>query len=294
MRLKKAFTLIEMLVVIAIIAILAGIIFPVFIRTKDAAWRAGDISNMNAIRTALQLYRVDQGGYPPALLGYVSTYTPGGNDVIPAGLIKGFLYPKRVDSIKTFQPAFNKFAESDTTTALWPHQDSSALGSHPIVDTDGDGKVTASDDKIGARQAYGYPANTLPVCRGGQPCSTVDQQLQFYKVSGYDVSEEKDLSTGVKHFELRYALFWSNWTIGSGMDPDYNLPYGNGSGYDDPRQLGYSEPPETTVVTWNDYFRDYQGNNIVNAKRDIVLFLGGSARPYASNLVADRSWRIMP
>src|SRR5579862_4833867 len=83
---KTAFTLIELLVVIAIIAILAAIIFPVFMRAKEAAYRAGDLSNMNALRNGLQLYRADQEAYPPQLLGYVTLYASGPqmNQVIPA------------------------------------------------------------------------------------------------------------------------------------------------------------------------------------------------------------------
>lgn len=290
MRLNKAFTLIELLVVIAIIAILSAILFPVMSRAKDAAFRSGDISNMNALRSALQLYRLDQGGYPPALLGYVTTYTQGGTDTVPADLIKGFLYPKRIESIKTFQPAYNKSGLLDTTTAVWPNKDGRPLGVGAIVDTNGDGKVTNADDKMGSRQAFG-PADGN-VCKGGAPGCAVANQLQFYKLSGYDVAQVDD--NGTKRFELHYALFWTNWAINSGNDPDYGVAWGNGSSYDDPRQLGYSDPPDTTPITWNTYFRDYQGGKLVAAKRDIALFVGGAARPFASNWTNERSWRIMP
>jgi prepilin-type N-terminal cleavage/methylation domain-containing protein len=294
MRLKKAFTLIELLVVIAIIAILAAIIFPVFARAKDAAYRSGDIANMNALRSALQLYRIDQGGYPPALLGYVTTYTPGGTDTIPANLLPaGYLYPKRIESINIFKPAYNKHNYLDTTTAFWPTRDLRPLGQAPIVDTDGDGKVTVADDKIGARQAYG-PLDG-PVCANNTPGCAGGQELQFYAMDGYDVSENTHTG-GPNRFELRYSLFFSNWSIGpsSVNDPDFGVPWGNGSSYDDPRQLGYSDPPETTPVTWNDYFRDYNAGQLVKSRRDIVLFLGGGAKAFASNLVDDRAWRIMP
>ena len=64
---------------------------------------------------------------------------------------------------------------------------------------------------------------------------------------------------------------------------------------DDPRQLGYTDPPENTVVTWNSYFRDYGPGTIVERNRnDIVLFLNGSARPYDSRDLAERSWRVLP
>lgn len=290
MRLKNAFTLIELLVVIAIIAILAAIIFPVFSRAKDAAFRSGDIANMNAIRTALQLYKADQGGYPPQLLGYVTTYTPGGTDTVPAELVKGFLYPKRVDSINVFKPAYNKFGSIDITTAVWPEMDRRAVGQAPIVDTNGDGQITIADDVAGARQAYNYVDNPLPVCFGGVPCSTTSQQIQLYRLSGYDVTQVKDVN-GASQYELRYALFWSNFAIG---DPNVDPLYGQGSANDDPRQLGYNDPPDNTPITWNTYFRDFVSGQLQPGRRDLVVFTGGAARPFASDVLNSRSWRVVP
>lgn len=292
MRQKKAFTLIELLVVIAIIAILAAIIFPVFARAKMAGFKSGDMANMNSLRSALQLYRIDQGGYPPALLGYVTTYTPGGTDTIPASQTKGFLYPKRVDSILAFKPNYNRFGYSDTTHAHWPAAETTALGQRPIVDTDGDGRINAADDKLGARQAYGQNTSEPPVCANNIPCGNAANQLLFYKIDGYDVSDRRP--TGGR-FELRYSLFWSNWSIGVGNDPDYGLPWGQGSSYDDPRQLGYADPPETTIVTWNAYFREHDAQrNVVKSRLDLALFLGGGAKAYASNLANDHAFRMMP
>jgi len=102
----------------------------------------------------------------------------------------------------------------------------------------------------------------------------------FYRISGYDVSEIR--AGGATRTELRYTLFWSQFGLASGS-PD-----------DDPRQLGYAEPPESTVITWNTGYREYTGGNPAAGKQDIVLFLGGSARPYDSKLLHERSWRVMP
>jgi hypothetical protein len=82
--------------------------------------------------------------------------------------------------------------------------------------------------------------------------------------------------------ELHYALFWTDWGLGGG-----NLS-------DDPRQLGYTDPPESTVITWNSYFRDYKDGLPVKGRNDIVLFLSGGARNYDSVPVSNQSWRVMP
>jgi prepilin-type N-terminal cleavage/methylation domain-containing protein/prepilin-type processing-associated H-X9-DG protein len=63
LRQRAGFTLIELLVVIAIIAVLAGILFPVFSRARESARRAGCLSNMQQIATAMKAYTTDYGGY---------------------------------------------------------------------------------------------------------------------------------------------------------------------------------------------------------------------------------------
>src|ERR1043166_5557314 len=116
---KTGFTLIELLVVIAIIAILAAIIFPVFMKAKESAYRAGDMSNMNAIRNAMQLYRMDQEAYPPQILGYATYYTSGPQtgQLIPASATRQALYPKRIDAISGLQPAYDRnVSGTDLTT----------------------------------------------------------------------------------------------------------------------------------------------------------------------------------
>lgn len=281
MKRSLGFTLIELLTVIAIIAILSAIIFPVYARAKDSANRSSDITSLNSIRTALQLYRVDQGGYPPALLGYINRYQSGpeAGNVIPANLISGYLYPKRVDNISTFTPVVLRENNRASTTAVWPNQDPRNVGTAPVADLNGDGNKTPADDPAGARQAYG--PNTVVASDPRNPVAASNPALEYYRISGYDVAAVKQ--PGGQRYELRYTLFWSTWGITGG----------NAS--DDPRQLGYSDPPDDTLVTWNSYYRDYDGANAVQRnKRDVALFLGGAARVYDSKDLSDRSWRVTP
>lgn len=286
--------MIEVLAVIAIIAILAALIFPVYGRAKDSALRSDDMAAMNQLRTALQLYYADQGAYPPQLLGYATLYTSGPNigQLIPADQIKSYMFPKRVSSIDIFQSAKNQFNFDQTTTAVYPARDSRPLGT-PVGDLNGDGVVSAADDDCGARQLYG-PGSGLVGEGGGIVDGAPDPVTAvFYKVSGYDVAEVPDaaepdepcdvavpyLGSNGKRFELRYTLFWTEWGLG------------NGNAADDPRQLGYGFPPDDTIITWNSYFRnlDRQGKPV--GSRDIVLFLGGSAKMFGSNVLAQQSWR---
>ena len=280
MRRVAAFTLIELLVVIAIIAILAAIIFPVYASAKNGAYRSDDMASMSGLRSALQLYYTDQGGYPPALLGYVTLYTSGPNagNVIPAGELRSYLYPQRVKALSTFQPAYNRSGPTMTTTAVYPNQDPRPPGTAAELDLNGDGVKDAADDIASARQAYG-PTDGF-VMRGGGVTPDPLLAAHFYMLSGFDAAEVK--SPAGDRFELRYTLFWTNFAI--------NL---NGNAFDDPRQLGYAFPPDETVVTWNSDYRELGADlRPKGGNREIVLFVSGSARPYNSQTVFDRSWRI--
>ena len=53
---QKRFTLLELLVVIGIIAILAGILLPATARVKESGKRTACISNLHQLGTALELY----------------------------------------------------------------------------------------------------------------------------------------------------------------------------------------------------------------------------------------------
>jgi prepilin-type N-terminal cleavage/methylation domain-containing protein len=66
---RCGFTLIEILVVIAIIAILAGILFPVLLRAKESARRTKCASNLRQLGLALQMYAADYDGLIPMTFG---------------------------------------------------------------------------------------------------------------------------------------------------------------------------------------------------------------------------------
>lgn len=67
-RRSHGFTLIELMIVIAIIAILAAILVPNFIRARAQGQVTACKSNMKNIATALEMYSTDNGGRYPAAL----------------------------------------------------------------------------------------------------------------------------------------------------------------------------------------------------------------------------------
>lgn len=56
---KNGFTLVELLVVIGIIALLAGLLFPVFASVKARAKKNTSVSNLKQMYTSIQIYSVD-------------------------------------------------------------------------------------------------------------------------------------------------------------------------------------------------------------------------------------------
>lgn len=72
MRRKKAaegFTLIELMIVIAIIAILAAVAIPNFMQARDRARRTGCVQNLGTWRKVMEMYANDDDGslYPMGL-----------------------------------------------------------------------------------------------------------------------------------------------------------------------------------------------------------------------------------
>jgi prepilin-type N-terminal cleavage/methylation domain-containing protein len=64
---RRAFTLVELLMVIAILALLAALLFPVLAQVRESGRQTACRSNLRQIGLALDLYRQDYNAFPPHL-----------------------------------------------------------------------------------------------------------------------------------------------------------------------------------------------------------------------------------
>ncbi len=80
---NNAFTLIEVMVVVVILAILAAIIVPQVLSRPDQARQVAVKQDILSIENALELYKLDNGNYPSTEQGINALLTKPSGDPIP-------------------------------------------------------------------------------------------------------------------------------------------------------------------------------------------------------------------
>ncbi len=88
-RKSQGFTLIEVMVVVVILGILAAFIVPKIIGRPDEAKVAKVKSDVRALQTALDLYRLDNGVYPTTEQGLKALVSKPTSDPIPTAWRQG-------------------------------------------------------------------------------------------------------------------------------------------------------------------------------------------------------------
>lgn len=260
----RGFTLIELLTVIAIIAILAAILFPVAATVREQARASDCMSKMHQLWVAANVYRSDEGAFPPALYGYpeyqavnavsgqcdpkLSSGVPYGTDasqpcaaqppVSADRIINGFLYPEQTKDSNLVKCADNVFTSNvvpQNGIYTVAHYTTTPPPQWPVNIT-WIGKVLAD---------YGCPTDAYGTvdCFVGGP---YDKMAKFYYTwDSYDIGPAVDAKNnsiilgGTQIFDKHYSPDWS----------------GVRGANDLPNQLKYSNPPDDktllTYCTWH-------------------------------------------
>ncbi|NLO72954.1 MAG: type II secretion system protein [candidate division WS1 bacterium] len=116
-RRRSGFTLIELMVVIAIIVVLAALLFPVFNATRQKARETNCLSNLHQLGVALKAYMADERLYPPP-----PAYDPGDPTGTPPREPRyygGFsaLYPDYVTDLNLLLCPEDRFAQAHAEEA---------------------------------------------------------------------------------------------------------------------------------------------------------------------------------
>jgi prepilin-type N-terminal cleavage/methylation domain-containing protein len=107
-RFARAFTLIEVMVVLAVIVIMMAMVYPAFTTISERAKATKDMSNLRQVGLAMQTYLNDKDDVLPAI-----NAAPGiGTDLSPV------IYPKYIGKTrKVFQSPFDKRPALETDNA---------------------------------------------------------------------------------------------------------------------------------------------------------------------------------
>lgn len=154
---KKGFTIVEIMTVVAIIAILIGILIPALAKVRTMVKETQQRAQLNTIGLALTAFRNDYGDYPPS--GYTSTDYAGGQKLAEALLgwdLMGF-HPKTIwDSAGTAYLPATKGTQTEQEKNLNERKD--------IYLEDGSKYAFSIDQLFDSGNRFGLDPNTFVIC----------------------------------------------------------------------------------------------------------------------------------
>ena len=242
---QNAFTMIELLTVIAIIAILAAIIFPVAGTVRENARRSSTMSNLREIQMAVKQYHLDNRSYPDYLFG--PAVNSAGNEAAT-----GVLPMKQVSEI------LNSGA-TDTASLKIKRLYSTGLYPEYINSLE---RYTCPNNSV-ARTADATVRVVTPLVYNPTGTPKVGQiSRAFYAYDSFDASPAitGDNKIDAAKFFIRYSKLWTS------IPP----PPALATSSDYKRQLLWRNPPDDsylTMTTWH-----------VPQGKAIVVFLNGTAK----------------
>jgi prepilin-type N-terminal cleavage/methylation domain-containing protein len=122
-RNRQAFTLVEIMIVVAIIALLASIAVPGFLRARKRSQASRIINDLRLIDGAVDMYAIENNkatGATVAIADWTKYIKPGTNLYVTGNDILGNSYgPQKVDVIPSVPAASRSNLSDVTDTAFW-------------------------------------------------------------------------------------------------------------------------------------------------------------------------------
>ncbi len=237
---SRGFTLIEMLVVIAIIATLAAILFPVIGSAREKARQAQCRTNLMQLVQQLKVYRTDYGMYPPPPV-YNGTRYEGGFSA---------LYPDYIqDRNLLICPDDHdvRVLRNEATQRVYSSYNGIAV--HPAPDSDASADWTISD---GLYNQWGYTYTTVADGDGYSDGFAVAYANRLYPPGSVPVPAWMDTnSDGLPDWLAYHGLRWQHFPC-----------------------LANNHAPDTTVVTHCPHHRFFYDEG---REQDMVVRLNGQS-----------------
>lgn len=307
----------ELLVVIGIIGILAGLIFPVAAGARRRAKQTQCINNMYQIFTALKQFQLDEHRYPEYIAGPVQwqdpktkkySYIKDSGVIVPinesTGMVGGSnggngravaLYPEYITAANMLKCPYSDLNGDFNSNMAINSLGNSRPYSPGVSNGIQDDKSIAPDPMYPILSSFTMgpvPFRGIGLNQDLNGDSNADGKgaLWVYKYSSYDYQKPPKIpnpSDEATTGQARYSPAWADY------DPTKDLASQPGV----PRQLRWRTPPEDTVITWCSYHRDVDAMGVPKGgSRDLVLFLDGHVdlRPSPSMEPWTTGWRMTP
>lgn len=261
----RGFTLTELLIVIAIVTVIASFLFPVLHSLRDRRRQLTCVTNMHALAQAAAISKIDNGAYPPRLLGIAERrdgwpWLDGDlNSLVPADQMRhGFLFPAYVPHIETFHCPKNRAQEKDAiTSARYAPNSPRDTKANYAVEGKGGATVESDHGVVDRRLMQQDPERYRAIIRSRAA-------MQFYLFDSYDITPSVGpdgnfvASNGEQVFSIVYERDWT----------------GNAGATDVPQQLKYPDAPlDRTILGWCSLHSEGRGSNRCN-----VMFASGSVK----------------